>query len=578
MDNCAVPRLLLLPVLAASLLNAQSVTQYVIATVAGNGTAAFAGDGGAATSASVNIPHHIALDVSGNLYIADTMNHRVRKLTPDGVISTVAGTGDAGYSGDSAAGTSAKLQHPSGIAVDSGGNVYIADSANQVVRKLTSSGTISTVAGDNTLGAGYAGDGAAATSALLWSPVGLAVDSGGNLYIADAGNSRIRKVSSSGTITTFAGSNYVGFDGDGGAATNAKLNRPEDVAIGPDGAIYIADTFNHRIRKVTADGIITTVAENLNYPRAIDVDSTGRLAIADTYNARVRILTAGAAVNVTGELFCPSGIAWSGANIYVTDSQHSLIRRLTPAGAIIAPSPIVSSAATSTDYGALPGVAAPGAWIDIRGLNFSQKARSWAKSDFDSSGKAPAQLEGASVAVGGKRAFLAYVSPDRITAQIPSDAPLGTQDLTVTTAGGTSAPLRIEISAAQPAILAPPSFSIQGRQYAAAAIGDTGLYALPERPARPGETLVFQAIGLGPVTPITNAGEPTRQSNMLTSEIAVLFGDTPAMVSSAGLAMYSIGIYQVSVVVPDNVEAGPVPLSITVGGVRGRQTLYVVVE
>lgn len=241
-----------------------------ISTVAGNGTAGYSGDGGPATSAELITPRAVAVDGSGNIYIADDNSNVVRKVTAStGYISTVAGTGAYGYYGDGGPATSAKLYIPLYLAVDSSGNIYITDEYNYVIREVVAStGYIYTVAGGGSVcmgAADYWGDGCLATNAELAEPGGLAIDTYGNLYIADEGLNTVRVVSAStGTISPVAGTtNTFGFSGDGGAATSAELCDPSDVKLDASGNLYIADSCNQRIRKVAAStGYISTIAGN----------------------------------------------------------------------------------------------------------------------------------------------------------------------------------------------------------------------------------------------------------------------------------------------------------------------------
>ncbi|MBN2106078.1 MAG: thrombospondin type 3 repeat-containing protein [Deltaproteobacteria bacterium] len=273
-----------------------------IAAFAGTGSSGYTGDGGAATAAELRYPLGTAIDSSGNLYIADTNNHCIRKVAANGVITTVAGTGDSGYSGDNGPATAAELYYPAGIVLDGSGGFYIADRYNHRIRKVAANGTITTFAGTGS--SGYSGDNGPAAAAELDSPYGIALDKNGALYIADTRNERIRKVDASGTITTVAGNGSAGYEGDNGPAAAAKLSNPLGVAADDQGALYISDSNNDRIRKVNPAGIITTLAgtgnsgysgdngpalsAQLNEPHGIAVDKSGSVYFADARNEIIR--------------------------------------------------------------------------------------------------------------------------------------------------------------------------------------------------------------------------------------------------------------------------------------------------
>ncbi len=277
-----------------------------IATVAGNGATGFSGDGGAATSAALNHPRGLAVDAGGSLYISDTDNYRVRRIAANGIISTFAGTGVTNATGDGGAAVSAAISDATGLAFDRAGNLYIADAGNRRIRKITPGGVISTFAGTGIQG--FDGDGGAATSARLNRPTSITFDLAGNMFIADSSNHRIRRVSTSGTITTIAGNGRDAFAGDGGAATNASLSFPLGVAVDGSGNVYIADAGNNRIRRINTSGVISTVAGNgagrfagddgqaatasINIPSDVALDAAGTLYIADSGNNRVRVVSA----------------------------------------------------------------------------------------------------------------------------------------------------------------------------------------------------------------------------------------------------------------------------------------------
>jgi sugar lactone lactonase YvrE len=226
-----------------------------ITTVAGTGEPGFSGDGGPATKARLNVPFAVAVDREGNLYITDESNYRIRKVDKDGIITTFAGTGEDRHSGDGGPATSAQLRDPGGIAFDARGNLYVADYTS--VRKIDPSGTITTVAGTGEVG--FSGDDGPATEAKL-TAYDVALDHKGNIYICDLENQRIRKVDRDGIIHTVAGSGKKGYSGDGGPATKAALKDPWGIAVDREENVYIADHHNRVVRKVDPKGTITTIA------------------------------------------------------------------------------------------------------------------------------------------------------------------------------------------------------------------------------------------------------------------------------------------------------------------------------
>ena len=345
-------------------------TSGVITTVAGDGTKGYGGDGGQAVSAQLRYPNDVALDGSGNFYIADNSNHRIRKVDTSGVITTVAGTGVRGFGGDGGQAVAARLANPSGVAVDSGGNLYIADDGNDRIRKVDTTGVITTVAGDGA--GGFSGDGGQAVLAQLRSPTGVAVDSAGNLYIADEGNDRIRKVDTSGVITTVAGTDDPGHRGDGGAAVSAWLVYPNDVATDGAGNLYICSgDYDGLIRKVDSLGVISTIAgpgteifnrgrvpaivARLKSPYGVATDAAGNFYIADRYDHVIRkVDTSGVITTIAGttgttdggfsgdggpaaeaQLAYPYGVATDSAgNLYIADAGNDRIRKVDTSGKI----------------------------------------------------------------------------------------------------------------------------------------------------------------------------------------------------------------------------------------------------
>ncbi len=345
----------------------------VITTVAGTGERGFSGDGGLAVEAEFDSIVDVAVDGEGNLYIADSTNNRIRRVDTYGIITTVAGTGVQGYSGDGGPAVEAWLNFPTGVAVDSAGNLFIGDIQNNRIRQVDSSGIITTVAGTGVQG--YSGDGGPAVEAQLFVPADVAVDSAGNLYIPSGTGRRVRRVdAATGTITTIAGTGERGYSGDGGPATMATFRDTRDVTVDGAGNIYITDRGGNRIRRVDAGtGTITTVAGSggrsfrfervyseegipavearLFGPECVAVDAAGNIYIADSFNHRIRrVDTSGTITTFAGtggefsgdrgpailaRLFYPRGVAVDDSdNLYIADTGNDQIHRVDASGTI----------------------------------------------------------------------------------------------------------------------------------------------------------------------------------------------------------------------------------------------------
>ena len=339
-------------------------TSGIITVIAGDTVArGYSGDGGPATAALIKNPWGIAVDALGNIYFADAGNNRIRKISPSGNISTIAGNGMAGDSGDGGSATAASIGVTNGltnpdeisIAIDGSGNIYFSDFWGNIVRKIDTLGIINRVAGTGTVG--FSGDGGQATDAKLQLPEGIAVDGQGNLYICDYENYRIRKVASTGIISTIGGTGVYGYSGDGGQATSAKFNFPSGIAIDVSGAIYVSDLANNRIRKISTGGIITTIAGNgianesgdggaatsaeLSYPESVAVSASGNVYFTDVNRVR----------KVGCEAFPPI----SGANSVCAGGTHPTLANAITGGSWTSGAP---SVATITSAGMLYGLTA----------------------------------------------------------------------------------------------------------------------------------------------------------------------------------------------------------------------------
>lgn len=386
-------RAIFLFLLAAAAAFPQS--QGIITTVVGTGTPGFSGDGGPAVRAQIDlgIPEdptleeyaHIAVDAQGNLYLPDQFNNRVRKVTLDGIIRTIVGTGDYGFAGNNVPALEAVLGYPTAVMVDAAGNLYICDQDNNRVRRVDRNGIISTFAGNGDHG--WSGNGGLATLAALDYPAGLFADAAGNVYIADTHNNQIRKVAPNGIITAVAGDGEHAYGGDGGSALRASLDYPAAIVRDAQGNLYIADQHNSRIRRVSPDGVITTVAGTgeegfsgdggpaanamLAYPADVALDAQGNLYIADQRNNRVRrvdrngIITTVVGNGIHGysgdggpplqaALDYPGGLAFDPqGNLYITDQHNYRIRK------VVFNPPLLALSPATLNFAATAGGAAP---------------------------------------------------------------------------------------------------------------------------------------------------------------------------------------------------------------------------
>lgn len=393
-----------------------------VSIVAGTGVQGFAGDGGQATAAQLDSPMGLTVDASGSLYISDTHNQRIRKITANGVITTIAGTGAAGFSGDGSSAKAATFSRPTALAVDSAGDLYVADTGNHRIRKVDAvNGSITTIVGKGVQG--FAGDSQSALSALLDSPYGIAVDASGNLYIADTHNGRIRRVAAStGVVTTVAGNGELGSTGDGGAATGAALAFPRGVQVEADGSVYIADSANHRIRRISPTGRITTVAGGstqgfsgdggvataaaLDSPNAVAVSPAGLVTLSDAANRRIRQID-----SVTGQI-------------------GSLPRLSTsPSPALALTGPATLTYGTGTFTATLTGLAAQGETVILQ----------------DTATGTPVTVGSAVLGASGTATWSS------------ASLPAGTHVLLATSNGITSTPLTTEV---QPAVLTADAVSV----------------------------------------------------------------------------------------------------------------------
>jgi uncharacterized protein (TIGR03437 family) len=474
----------------------------------------------------VSRPQAVAVDAQGNVYVADTGNNRVREISPGGAITTIAGSGTEGYSGDGGPATNAQLNSPLGLAVDASGNVYIADFNNNAIRKV-SNGSIVTVAGGG--GQGFSGDGGPATSAQLNGPVSVAVDTGGNLYIADSNNYSIRLVSPNGIINTIAGTGSIGYSGDGGPAVNAQLGSPGGFAIDAAGNLYFTDS--QVVRRISGDGTIATIAGN----------GTGGYS--------------GDGGTATGAQFnSPSALALdSNSNLYVADAGNNAIRLLHPSYGLA-----ISSVANGASI--LPGPIAPGEVVVLFGSGLGPKQIT--SYQPDSNGQVSTELAGTRVLFNGTPAPILYTWATQVSAVVPFATSGTNVQVFVQYQGQTSPPVTVPLAPTAPGL-----FTINASgQGQAAAVNQDGTLNSASKPAPAGSVISLFATGTGQTSPAL--------------PITAMIGGKPATVQSTGGATGgTVGVTQINVTVPSGVPASAaVPVSVQVGGVVSQTGVVIAVS
>jgi uncharacterized protein (TIGR03437 family) len=569
----------------------------IITTIAG-GARGFSGDGGPAVGtrfafselvnpcdpARFEQPVQMALDREGNLYIADAGNHRIRQIAPDGIVKTVAGSGlppatndrcEAVSSvADGAAATAARLFNPTSVALHPSGDLIIADQQNNRIRRVDTKGNIATIAGSGSHNL-YAPNIPATSSPMDW-PSSVAVDANGVIYFAEIHSHRVGRIGADGRITTVAGTGFPGFSNDGIPAVTARLSFPTAIAIDRSGNLYIAEARNHRIRKVTPDGRITTVAgtgvagdsdELLNTPMDVKVDNAGRLYIADTLNHKVkRVEASGRMSTVAGDgspgrgddnvpavnssLRFPAGLALDeNGDLYIADWQNYLIRKVA-----FGPSITRGGVVHAATFAATP--LSPGTIFTILGTNMATFTR---QAD---SVPIPPGMADVSVEVNGAPVPLFYVSPTQINAQLPGDLAPGTAKVRVRSGTAVSLEASLPVASSSPGV-----FQLDAAGRAAALNQDSSLNA-PANGELAGNVITLYLTGLGIVSPEVRAGDPAPLDIFAipSQPVSATVAGSPAQVLFAGLTPGSVGLGQINIRIPSATIAGPaVPVTIRVG-------------
>jgi uncharacterized protein (TIGR03437 family) len=549
-----------------------------ITSVAGNGSASYSGDGGQAILAQMNWPAAVALDSSGALYIAELVNNRVRKVTSDGIVNTVAGGGSATGVSDGVSATSVALGRISGVAVSGAGEIFVSDSDNHCVWRVGANGAIGRYAGNGI--EGFSGDGGQAVNAEMRVPWGLTLDGAGNLYIVDEIANRVRRVSPDGIISTFAGNGIASYSGDGGPAASAGLNFPQSIAVDTLGNAYITDRNNSRVRMVSPSGVITTVAGSgsVALPSGIVVDGSGNLFVSD--GAHIFKLTNGTVAIIAGypiDVYTgdggpalsaglgPLGLTLgNGGAIYEAD-QFNGIRVIQP------PAPLAVGNAASGASGAV----APGEIITLYGSGLGPAQLVSATTGAD--GLYDSQLAGTIVTVNGIPAPILYTAASQTAVIVPYETTGGFAYIVATYREQAAAVFSLPIVAAIPGLF---TLNSSGTGQAAALNQDQSVNSASAH-ASPGDVISLFETGEGQTSPFGIDGMPAitpLPAPILPTSVTI--GGQSAQVMYAGGAPGEVaGLMQINVQVPGGMQAGnAVPVLVKVGGVSSQAGVTIAVR
>jgi uncharacterized protein (TIGR03437 family) len=532
-------------------------TAGIINTVAGNGASGFYGIGGTATNAKFGSVEGVAADGSGNLFVADPVDNSVLKISAAGIVTVAAGNGTYGFSGDGGQAALAELAGPEAVAVDGAGDLFIADTYNGRIRKVTPNGIITTVAGNGD--AGYAGDGGQALNAEIARPVGVAVDGLGNIFILDSTNSVVRKVAANSVITTFAGNGTAGYSGDNGPAIKAMLNSPMGLAVDTAGDVFIADSYNYAVRKVSTSGMITTVAGGsytlLDEPTSVAVDGAGNLYIADDEAIqRISATTGVAAIAVPGYAYAIA--VDTQGDVFVADSSSNSIRKVTPTSQTVMIASVVDAASERA------GSVSPGEIIVIYGGGMGPVAGVTAA---PVNGAFGTTLAGTTVTINGIAAPVFYASATQVNAIVPYEVSGATAGITVAYQGGVSSAVSVPAAASSPSLF---TYNATGAGQAAAFNVVDGSLNSATNPVKIGGYIELFATGAGQTSPGGVDGKlATVPLPSPVAAVSATVGGFPAVVQYKGAVPGAVdGLMQLNLLVPAGVATGGyVPVVLTVG-------------